>query len=179
MLNAEASTVTRLYFGLTLFTFAFIPMLLEARLASRNERRLREAGAIEPKDDVFRAMRVVYPLSFAAMIAEAWLRGAEAGATFTAGLALFVVAKALKYWAIATLGTRWTFRVLVPPGAPLIERGPYRFLRHPNYVAVIGEFAGMALMCKAPVAGGAAIVVFIRILVARIRSEERALGLRR
>ena len=60
-----------------------------------------------------------------------------------AGLAVFFVGtKALKWWAILTLGPSWTFRVIVVPGAPLIASGPYRFVRHPNYVGVVGELIG-------------------------------------
>ena len=66
---------------------------------------------------------------------------------------VFALAKGLKYWAIATLGDRWTFRVLVPPRSTRVAAGPYRFLRHPNYVGVAGELAGMALMAQAPIAG--------------------------
>jgi methyltransferase len=85
--------------------------------------------------------------------------------------------KGLKYWAIATLGERWSFRVLVPPHSALVTSGPYRFMRHPNYLAVMGELAGMALLANAPVSGVAALLVFGGLLRARIRVEERALNL--
>ena len=160
-----------------LFALAFVPMLLEARLAARNERALRRAGAVEPPDDVYPVMQVAYPVAFAAMVLEAWLRGAPPRSVLVAGLCVFLAAKALKYWAVATLGSRWTFRVLVVPRAPLVRRGPYRLLRHPNYVAVVGELGGMALLAAAPVAGACAVGTFSLIILARIAVEERALGL--
>ena len=80
-------------------------------------------------------------------------------------------------WAIATLGDRWTFRVLVPPQSTRVTAGPYRFLRHPNYVAVAGELAGMAIMAQAPIAGIVAIAGFGLLMILRIRVEERELGL--
>ena len=92
------------------------------------------------------------------------------------GLAIFGLAKALKVWAISTLGGRWSYRVLVVPGEPLIARGPYRFLSHPNYLAVVGELVGMAMIVWAPVTGIAALIAFGRLMVARIRVEDRALG---
>lgn len=153
-------------------------MLAEAALSARNARRLRAAGAVEPPDDVFAAMQVVYPICFAAMIGESWIAPRGAGWPLHAGIAVFAAAKALKYWAIATLGVRWTFRVLVPPQSERIVRGPYRLMRHPNYLAVAGELAGFALMAAAPVTGGGALVVFVALMRARIRVEERALGLR-
>jgi methyltransferase len=162
---------------LTLAVLAFVPMILEASHAARNDRRLRAAGAIEPGRDVYALMQVAYPACFLAMIGEAWLRGSGAGGVAMAGLAMFIAAKALKYWAIATLGTRWTFRVLVPPGSTRITSGPYAYVRHPNYLAVVGELLGMALMARAPLSGGAALVGFSALIVARIRVEEREMGL--
>jgi methyltransferase len=112
------------------------------------------------------------------MAVEAWMHQVRADATFAAGVLVFAAAKAIKYWAIATLGARWTFRVLVPPESSRITTGPYRFMRHPNYLGVMGELVGMALMAHAPVAGGASVLVFALLIAARIRVEERALGLR-
>jgi methyltransferase len=76
------------------------------------------------------------------------------------------------------LGDRWSFRVLVLPGAPLIEGGPYRVMRHPNYLGVLGEFLGLALLLPAPVTGPIALAGFTVLLAWRIRAEERALGYR-
>jgi len=64
-------------------------------------------------------------------------------------LALVAAAMALRYWAIATLGERWNTRVLVVPGAPAVTAGPYRFVRHPNYVAVIVEMFALPLVHSA------------------------------
>ena len=161
-----------------LLIVAFGPMLLEARRSAVNERALRAAGAVEPADDVYPVMRLAYPACFLAMAFEAWVRGSGFGGTTLAGVFIFSCAKALKYWVVATLGGRWTFRVLVPPGSERTLRGPYRLLRHPNYVAVVGELVGYALIARAPLAGVLAVAGFGAVLAARIRVEERALGLR-
>jgi methyltransferase len=160
---------------LLLLALAFLPMGLEALLASHHDRALRASGAIEPRDDVFPIMQVAYPAAFLAMVFEAWNRRATTDEIFVTGLVIFALAKVIKYWAIATLGARWTFRVLVPPASPLITTGPYRFMRHPNYLGVMGELAGMAIMARAPAAGSASLVVFGFLLAARIRVEEKAL----
>jgi methyltransferase len=157
---------------------AFVPMILEAVVSSRNERALRAMGAVEPPDDVYRMMQIVYPACFLAMIGEGWARGTDIDRVIASGAALFLAAKALKYWAISSLGRYWTFRVLVVPGAALVARGPYRMLRHPNYVGVAGELAGMALMAHAPLTGTLAMLAFGALMMARVRVEERALGLR-
>jgi len=164
--------------ALFLLALAFLPMMFEAGLAGRHDRALRSLGAYEPPDDVFPLMQVAYPAAFLGMALEAWIHPARADAVFAAGLIVFVAAKWIKYWAITTLGSRWTFRVLVPPSSSRITTGPYRFMRHPNYLGVMGELLGMALMAHAPLAGGASVIIFGVLIAARIRVEERALGLR-
>jgi methyltransferase len=163
---------------LILLAVAFVPMLLEARVAAAHDRALRAEGAAEPAGDVYRLMQIAYPACFLLMAAESWWRGAAPGRTFAGGLIIFMLAKALKYWAIGTLGTRWTFRVLVPPGSTCVTGGPYRVMRHPNYVAVVGELLGMAVMAQAPLTGVASLAGFGVLILARIRVEERALGIR-
>jgi len=160
---------------LLLLLLAFGPMLLEARLAAHHDRALRAAGAVEPPDDVIPWMQVVYPTAFAAMTAEAYLRPHGRDLFLIAGACVFALGKALKYWAIATLGPRWTFRVLVPPRSTLVTNGPYRFMRHPNYLGVMGELAGFALMAHAAFSGPASMLMFAWLIARRIGVEERAL----
>jgi methyltransferase len=165
-------------FPLALLVLVFAPMLLEARRSARNEHVLRGLGAVEPSGDVYRLMQVLYPVCFVAMIAEAWLRHRTLSPAVVPGAIVLVAAKALKYWAIASLGSRWSFRVLVPPLSSPTSAGPYRFMRHPNYVAVLGELTGAALMARAPVSGVLSVFAFGALLLVRIRVEERALGIR-
>lgn len=153
----------------------FGAMLVEARRAARNERAQRARGGIEPPGDVFKMMRVVYPGAFLAMFVEGGARGAPAFAVVVAGIAVFIAAKALKWWAILSLGPFWTFRVIVVPGVRLVVKGPYRWLRHPNYIGVLGELAGVAALTGAPVSGAVGIVTFGALLLRRIAVEERAL----
>jgi methyltransferase len=157
-------------------------LLAETRVSRGNERTLRARGALVPPGDVYAAMAIVYPASFLAMAAEGVWRSSNAAGTasdepnwFVSGVLLFVASKALKYWAIRTLGERWTFRVMVLPGVPLVRSGPYRYIDHPNYVAVAGELAGAAMMCGARISGPIALVVFGALLWARVRFESAAL----
>jgi methyltransferase len=162
--------------SLVLAAWAFVPMIGEALHSARNERRLRQQGAVEPSDDVYPLMQVIYPACFAAMVVEHWLRQPAADGVTVAGALVFGAGKGLKYWAIATLGPRWSFRVLVPPASHLVTTGPYRFMRHPNYLGIVGELGGMALLAHAPFSGVAALLVFGALLHARMRVEDRALG---
>ena len=148
----------------------------EAVLSAFNERQLRAKGAVEPPGDVIDTMRWAYPLSFVAMGVEGALTGPAPRELLLWGLALLGFAKGLKMWAITTLGSRWTYRVLVLPGAPLVTSGPYRFLSHPNYLAVIGEIASVALIVWAPITGVLATIGFGWLMIKRIAVENRALG---
>lgn len=150
-------------------------MLVELQLSLFNERSLRAKGAIEPPDDVIRWMRIAYPGAFVLMGMEAAAGGPLSRNWVIGGLLLFGWAKALKFWAMAHLGSRWTFRVLVLPGAPLVSSGPYKYLRHPNYVGVLGELIAVAIALQAPVAGAVATLGFAWLLWRRIQVEERAL----
>jgi methyltransferase len=153
----------------------YLPMLIEARRAAMHERTQRARGGIEPAGDVYRVMRLAYPGAFLVMLGEGLWRDAVPASVFATGLAIFGAAKALKWWAILSLGPFWTFRVLVIPGAPLVAGGPYRFMRHPNYLAVAGELVGAALMTGARLAGPAATILFCALMARRIQVENRAL----
>ena len=155
---------------------ALLIMAGEAVLSSYNERLLRARGAIEPEGDVIGSMRWAYPGAFVLMGIEGALTGPAPPNVLLGGLALFGFAKALKIWAMSSLGTRWSYRVLVVPGEPLVTAGPYRFIAHPNYLAVAGEIASVAAIVWAPVTGVFATIGFGWLMIARIRVEDRALG---
>ena len=155
----------------------FVPMALEAARAARNERAQRARGGVEAAGDVYRVMRIVYPASFAAMLAEGAARGPAPSWALAAGALMFAAAKAVKWSAIVALGRAWTFRVIVVPGDPLSTAGPYRYVRHPNYIGVIGELAAAALMTGAQWVGPASLLLFGALLAKRIGVEERALQL--
>jgi len=150
-------------------------MLAELKRSRTNERILRAKGASEPSGDVYRQMQWSYPGAFVLMTLEGVAVGPPPLPIIIAGIVLFVAAKALKFWAIGSLGHRWTFRVLVPPGAPLVAHGPYAFLRHPNYVAVVGELVSVAMIVGARISGPLSTVFFLALIRHRIRLENRAL----
>jgi methyltransferase len=150
-------------------------MLAESLVSRSHERTLREHGAVEPPGDVYAMMLWAYPGAFVAMAVEGILAGPPATLVAAAGVILMAASKALKWWAMASLGVRWTFRVLIVPGAPLVTHGPYAVWRHPNYIAVVGEFLAMALMSNARISGPVTTLLFSWLMWQRIRVEERAL----
>lgn len=174
MFSAVSANAASLAFPLACLFVVAIFMIIEARRAAMNERAQRSRGGIEPSDDVYQLMQIAYPGIFIAMLAEGALRGVVVtGVWFASGLTIFVAAKILKWWAISALGPLWTFRVIVVPGSPSVATGPYRIMRHPNYVAVVGEIVSVALMMGAVITGPLALLVFGMLLVRRIAVENR------
>ena len=147
----------------------------ELALARRNEVWARAHGAVEHGAGHYPWIVALHAGWLVGWIGEAWFRGPVLSPWWPALVVAFLAAQVVRYWAIASLGRRWNTRILVLPGAPLVATGPYRYLRHPNYVGVVGELVGAALMAYAPLAGAVSVVVFGVLLVARIRVEERAL----
>ena len=163
-----------MYF-ITIAVIVYASMIVEAVRAARNEQAQLARGGREPEGDVYAIMRVAYPGAFLVMLVEGALRGLPPAPVIAAGAALFVAAKALKWWAIQSLGQAWTFRIIVIPGASLVAEGPYRYVRHPNYVAVIGELVAVALVTGARVAGPVATMFFGALIARRVAVENRAL----
>jgi methyltransferase len=151
--------------------------LAELRRAARNRRLLLARGAQETGAAHYPAMVAVHAGWLIGSTAEVWLLGRRfIPALGIPMLVLLGLAMGLRYWVILTLGERWTTRILTLPGEPLVAVGPYRWLRHPNYLAVTAEIAALPLVHGAwwsAIAFSAANVVVLRV---RIAAEEAALG---
>ena len=145
--------------------------LAELWLSNRNTRRLLSQGARE-----YGAAH--YPLIVAVhaswLIALWWLAPGRPINGFWLGL--FVLIELARIWVLAMLGPRWTTRIIVLPQAPLVRRGPYRFVNHPNYAVVVGEIAVLPLVFGLWKVALLFSLVNAAVLLIRIREENRALG---
>jgi methyltransferase len=151
--------------------------LVELGLSTRNARRQIARGAIESGRGHYPPMVVFHGLFLVSCAAELlWFRPPVALPLALGMLALALTAQGLRYWAVSTLGDRWNTRILVRPGDPPVTGGPYRFIRHPNYLAVVLEFFSLPLVHGC---WRTAVVFSIGnavLLAVRIPREERALG---
>lgn len=149
--------------------------LAELVYAERNTKALLARGAVE-------VGRVHYPLIVLLhatwLIAIVALLPQEPSINFFL-LGVFVVLQALRVWVLATLGPYWTTRIINLPGAPLVRRGPYRLLRHPNYTVVVGEIAVLPLVFGEIWVAAVFTILNALILAWRIRQENAALAMRR
>jgi methyltransferase len=151
-----------------IFLLAFVTTerLGELWLARRNTAALLAKGAYEVAPGHYPLIVLLH----AAWLAGLWGFGA-ARALDPGWLVVFLVLQGLRVWVLATLGRRWTTRIIVLPGAPLVRSGPYRFLTHPNYAVVVGEIAVLPLCLGLPWYALAFSVANSVILAIRIRAE--------
>ena len=144
--------------------------LVELLHANRNTRRLLARGAREHAPGHYPLIVAVQALWLAALW---WLAPSQPVDGFW--LALFVLIELMRAWVLITLGRRWTTRIIVLPGEPLVRSGPYRFVNHPNYWVVIGEIAVLPLVFGLWKVALIFTVLNAAALTIRIRAENRAL----
>ena len=168
---------TRLLFT-GLLALVVVQRLGELAVARRNQEWLLARGGREIGAAHYPVMVVLHTLFLVSCLVEVWLAGRPfVPALAVSMVALLLLATGLRYWAIRSLGRRWTTRVIVLPGAPRIESGPYRYFPHPNYLAVVVEIAALPLVHTAWLTAVVFTVANAAVLAVRIRVEER--GLRR
>jgi methyltransferase len=152
--------------------------LLELVVSARHARWAFDRGGVESGRGHFPAMVALHTTLLIACVAEAWFanRPFLPVLGWTALVAV-LASQALRWWCIATLGPRWNTRIIVVPGLPLVGAGPYRWLRHPNYVAVVVEGLALPLIHTSWVTAALFTVLnAVLLLRFRIPAEERALA---
>lgn len=151
--------------------------LVEVAASRRNTRRLLEAGAVEAGRGHLVPMIAMHTAFLVAAPAEVWLFDRPfVPLVGVSALVLLALALALRAWNLATLGRRWSVRVVAVPGETPVARGPYRFLRHPNYVVVVAEMLALPLVHTAWLTCLVFSALNAWLLTVRIRAEERLLS---
>ena len=153
-----------------------VQRLLELCLSRRNERRARARGAVERGASHYKPIVAMHASWLVSTFMEGALRGPDLPAFWPVPLALFLLVQPLRYWAILSLGENWNTRILVVPGVEPVARGPYRYLRHPNYVVVAVEILTFPLIFGAWVTALAFSALNAVLLFVRIGEENRALA---
>jgi methyltransferase len=154
-----------------ILAFVTLQRLAELWLAARNTARLRARGAYEVGANHYPIMVAMHSVWLGGLWILAWPLSANWSL-----IAIYAALQIARAWVIANLGERWTTRIIVLPEAPLVKAGPYRFLKHPNYVVVAAEIAllplAFGLFTYAVIfsAANAALLLW------RIRTEDRALA---
>ena len=157
-------------FAVILLALVTAERLGELWLARRNTAALLQQGAVEVAPQHYTLIVLLHGFWLAGL----WLLGWDQPVKL-AWLAIFLVLQVLRVWVLATLGSRWTTRIIVLPGEQLVATGPYRWLTHPNYVVVIGEIAVLPLCLGLPWYALAFSLANAAVLTVRIRAENAAL----
>jgi methyltransferase len=157
--------------AIAILAFVTAQRLVELVIAQSNTRYLMARGAVEIGRGHYPLLVVLH----AAWLAALWWFGWDAQVNL-ALFAAFMVMQGLRVWVLATLGRRWTTRIIVLPGAPLVASGPFRYLRHPNYCVVVAEIALLPLALGLPWLAVLFSILNAGVLAIRIRAENRALG---
>jgi methyltransferase len=157
--------------SILLLTTVTLERLAELWLARRNTRRLLAKGASEVAAGHYPLIVLLHGFWLAGLWLLAW--NARVSLVW---LVVFGLLQLLRSWTLGTLGQRWTTRIIVLPGEKLVAAGPYRFLRHPNYVVVIGEIAVLPLCLGMPLYALLFSVANAIILTIRIKAENAALA---
>lgn len=158
--------------GAVLFiAFLALQRLAELAIARRNTRAALAAGAVEHGAAHYPLIVALHAGWLLCIAAFGWDQAIRPG-----WLALFVVLQGLRVWVLATLGPRWTTRIIIWPGRPLVMRGPYRWISHPNYAVVVAEIVVAPMVLG--LTGVAIVFTFLNaaVLALRIGAENRALG---
>ena len=157
--------------AIVILSLVTLQRLAELWLSNRNTGRLLDQGAVEIGSGHYSLLVAVHVAWLAAL--WWWAPGQPINMAL---LVLFALLQLARVWVIATLGPRWTTRIIIVPGAPLVRAGPYRFIDHPNYLIVALEIAVLPLVFG--LVGPALVFTILNaaVLSVRIRAENKALG---
>jgi methyltransferase len=157
--------------NVVILSLVTLERLFELWLSKRNTWRLLAEGAREYGAAHYPLIVAVHALWLASLW---WLAPGRPVDGFWLGM--YVLLELARIWVLATLGRRWTTRIIVLPGAPLVARGPYRLVKHPNYLVVVGEIAVLPLVFGLWPSALVFSLLNAAVLAIRIREENRALG---
>lgn len=157
--------------GIAILLFVTLQRLFELALSERNRRRLLARGGQEIDPGHYPFLVALH----ATWLATLWFLGPGPPVEIIP-LVIFALLQFARIWIIATLGDRWTTRIIIVPDEPLVTSGPYRWFNHPNYLVVIGEFAVLPLVFNLPLVAIVFSLLNGLLLWVRIRDENRALG---
>ncbi len=155
--------------------FVILQRLVELVIAKRNEKKSLAAGGTEYDKRGYSVIVIMHTMFFISLIAEYFYFKHTLNEFWVVLLVLFVLAQCLRYWAITSLGSLWNTRIIIVPGSKLVQYGPYKFFKHPNYISVITELAVIPLMFSCFYTAVIFSVVNLLLLKRRIAIEENAL----
>lgn len=157
------------------FSVLIIQRLLELAIARRNEKWLKERGAIEFGMKHYQFIVLMHSLFFVVFLFEKVTFSRELSTFWPLLAAVFVCSQLIRVWAISSLGRYWNTKIIVLPNVEVVTKGPYRFIKHPNYLVVSIELMVVPMMFGAYITAGLFTLLNVLMLSIRIPAEEKAL----
>ncbi|WP_207634127.1 isoprenylcysteine carboxyl methyltransferase family protein [Halalkalibacter urbisdiaboli] len=156
-------------------TIVMIQRLVELKIANRNAKWIKGQGGYEVGREHYKYIVGIHLLFFISLLTEIYVMKLSLSLWSLVPLFVFLLAQIGRVWALASLGKYWNTRIMILPGAKVVAKGPYRYMKHPNYVIVATEIVALPLMFQAYLT--AIIFTFLNaiILTVRVRAEEEAL----
>lgn len=155
--------------------FIIVQRLVELAIAKRNERWILDKGGIEYGQGHYPAMVLIHAAFFVVYIYEVVTLGKSLSDYWPALLILFLLTQGMRVWALTSLGKYWNTKIIILPGAVVVKKGPYKIIKHPNYLIVALELIIIPLMFNAFITLAVFMVLNVVILSIRIPAEEKAL----
>ncbi|MFC3884103.1 isoprenylcysteine carboxyl methyltransferase family protein [Bacillus songklensis] len=158
-----------------MLTFIIMQRLLELAVAKRNEKWMLGQGAVEIGTSHYKWIVLVHSLFFVSLASEVVLMEKQLSSLWVLLLIMFIITQAGRVWVITSLGRFWNTKIMVLPETEVVVKGPYRFLKHPNYVIVALEFLVVPLLFEAYITMILFSLLNLFVLAVRIPMEEKAL----
>ncbi|SDJ68261.1 isoprenylcysteine carboxyl methyltransferase family protein [Sediminibacillus albus] len=159
-----------------LFLFLIFQRVIELAIARRNEKWMKAQGGIEEGSDHYKWFVITHSLFFVFLLGEAFIRQLNDLPVNQFLLAVFLLSQLFRMWCIASLGKFWNTKIIILPGAELVSKGPYRFIKHPNYLIVLIELIVIPLLFHTYITAIVFPVLHLLLLKIRIPEEEKALA---
>ncbi|MFA1820753.1 isoprenylcysteine carboxyl methyltransferase family protein [Virgibacillus oceani] len=160
----------------TLFVLIIIQRLIELKIARRNEKWIKRKGGVEIGKEHYKWFVLIHSLFFLSILIETTLRdGAILPFNYILFL-LFLLTQAARIWCVLSLGKFWNTKIIVLPGSSLVKKGPYKYVKHPNYIIVGIELFIIPLLFGAYITAVVFPILHILLLRIRIPCEEKALN---
>ncbi len=160
------------------YTFLIFQRISELFLAKKNEAASRKEGAVEYDKEGYKYIVLLHTGFIISFFAEKIFLGRELNSFSLVLFIIFIFTQILRYWALSSLGIYWNTKILVVPNLNLVRKGPYKYFKHPNYVAVITEIAVIPLIFSCYITAIVFTILNLITLRRRISIEEKALGIK-
>ncbi|MGG1482606.1 isoprenylcysteine carboxylmethyltransferase family protein [Peribacillus castrilensis] len=152
-----------------------IQRLVELYIAKQNEKQLKAGGAIEYGESHYKWMVLMHLSFFIVLIIEVIALERDISGLWPIWLTLFLIAQSGRIWVIRSLGKHWNTKIIVVPDADVVIKGPYKFLKHPNYIIVATEILVISLLFNAYYTAIIFSLLNVWMMMVRIPLEEKAL----